>query len=198
MTSNRVRLLRAVARNAAIWAAAWGLAGGAIVTTLGMVHPASGVESLAERLGIALASGVLWGVRFGVAGAVIGTVFSALIRLGYRGRPVGAISPARFALLGAVAGAVGVPLFLQLMNVLSGDGPVAWSLVSSDALWAGVFGAAVAFGSIRLARRADALPSGLGPAALDPGHDATGQPQRPRTPSAARQSSDLPGGGHSR
>ena len=43
------------------------------------------------------------------------------------------------------------------MNVLSGDGPVAWGLVTDDAIWATVFGAAAAAGSILLARRADAL-----------------------------------------
>jgi len=46
------------------------------------------------------------------------------------------------------------------MNVLSGDGPVAWGLVTDDAVWASVFGAAAAAGSIFLARRADALAPG--------------------------------------
>jgi hypothetical protein len=43
------------------------------------------------------------------------------------------------------------------MNLLSGDGPVAWGLVTDDAIWATAFGAAAAAGSILLARRADAL-----------------------------------------
>jgi hypothetical protein len=101
-----------------------------------------------------------WSVRFGIAGAVIGTVFSAVIRFGYRGRRLADINPVRFALLGAVVGGAGVPLFLQLMNVLSGDGPIAWGLVLDDAPWAAVFSAAAAAGSILLARRADALARG--------------------------------------
>jgi MFS family permease len=160
MTDNRSRPLRAVLRNAATWGAAWAVAGGALVTTLHVIDPGPGVGSLIERLGMVIVSGIAWAVRFGLAGAVIGTVFSSVIRLGYRGRRLADINPVRFAMLGAVVGGVGVPLYLQLMNVLSGDGPVAWGLVSDDALWATVFGAAAAAGSILLARRADALSHG--------------------------------------
>ena len=160
MTDNRSRGVRAVMRNAVTWGAAWGLAGGAIVTVLSLFFPGSGVESLVERLGMAILSGISWGIRFGIAGAVIGTVFSSVIRLAYRGRRLADINPLRFALLGGVVGGVGVPLFLQTMNVLSGDGPVAWGLVTDDAIWATVFGAAAAAGSILLARRADALVQG--------------------------------------
>ena len=160
MTDHRSRPLWAVLRNALTWGAAWALAGGAIVTVLRLVDPGPEVGSVAERVGTAIVSGIAWGVRFGLAGAVIGTVFSSIIRLGYRGRRLADINPVRFAMLGAVVGGVGVPLYLQLMNVLSGDGPVAWELVSDDARWATVFGAAAAAGSILLARRADALSHG--------------------------------------
>ncbi|HEU4629569.1 MAG TPA: hypothetical protein VFS08_07470 [Gemmatimonadaceae bacterium] len=159
MSDNRFRRLRAVLRNAVTWGAAWAIAGGALVGVLALFDPSPGIESLPERLGLAVLGGVAWGVRFGLAGAVIGTVFSGVIRLRYRGRRLADISPVRFGLLGAVVGAVGVPLYLQTMNVLSGDGPIAWGLVMDDAPWAAVFGAAAAAGSILLARRADALSS---------------------------------------
>jgi hypothetical protein len=157
MTDKRSRGIRAVLRNAVTWGAAWAVAGGAIVTALSLFYPRPEAGSLLERLGMAILSGITWGVRFGIAGAVIGTVFSSVIRLAYRGRRLADINPWRFALLGAVVGGIGVPLFLQTMNVLSGDGPVAWGLVMDDAIWATVFGAAAAAGSILLARRADAL-----------------------------------------
>jgi len=153
------RHLRAALRNAITWGAAWALAGGGIAALLTLVDPGPGVESLAGRLGATLLAGLSWGVRFGVAGAVIGTIFATVIRLAFRGRRLADISPLRFAILGAVVGGVGVPLFLQMMNVLSGDGPIAWGLVLDDAPWATVFGAAAAAGSILLARRADALPA---------------------------------------
>jgi hypothetical protein len=88
---------------------------------------------------------------------VIGAAFSAAIRLAYRGRRVPDIDPARFALLGAAVGGLGVPLYLQLMHVLSGSGMLAWNLVSTDAVIGAVFGGVVAGGSIWLARKARPL-----------------------------------------
>jgi MFS family permease len=157
MTDDRSRTLRAILRTALLWSAAWALAGGAIMATLALFDPNPGIESLPERLGMTIFAGVAWGVRFGLAGAVIGAVFSAVIRLGYRGRRLADINPVRFALLGAVVGGVGVPLYLQTMNLLTDGRPIAWSLVTDDGVWASVFGAVVAAGSIMLARRADRL-----------------------------------------
>ena len=157
MSDDRSRTLRAVLRTAMLWSAAWALAGGAIMATLALFDPNPGIESLPERLGMTIFAGVAWGVRFGLAGAVIGAVFSAMIRLGYRGRRLADINPVRFALLGAVVGGVGVPLYLQTMNLLTDGRPIAWSLVTDDGVWASVFGAVVAAGSIMLARRADRL-----------------------------------------
>jgi hypothetical protein len=157
MSEERSRHLWAILRNALTWGAAWAAAGGAIVTAVALFSPDPGIESLVERVGMALFAGVAWGIRFGIAGAVIGTAFSSIIRLGYRGRRLADISPVRFALLGAVVGGVGVPLYLQAMNVLTGGAPIAWGLVMDDGIWASVFGAAAAAGTILLARRADTL-----------------------------------------
>ncbi|HEU4563658.1 MAG TPA: hypothetical protein VFS05_03375 [Gemmatimonadaceae bacterium] len=176
MTDDRFRGLRAALRNAVTWGAAWAAAGGALVTAVSLFDPAPGLESLVERLGMAILAGIAWGVRFGLAGAVIGTVFSSVIRLGYRGRRLADIDPLRFAMLGAVVAGVGVPLYLQTMNVLFGDGPIAWGLVSDDAVWATVFGAAAAAGSILLARRADALPHGQRPDQLERADDLDALP----------------------
>ena len=176
MTDERSRHLRAVLRSAAIWGAAWAIAGGALVTVVSLFNPNPGIESLIERIGLAILTGAAWSVRFGLAGAVIGSIFSSVIRLGYRGRRLADINPVRFGLLGAVVGGVGVPLYLQAMNVLSGDGPIAWGLVTDDAVWATVFGAAVAAGSILLARRADALPRGTHAGQLEDGDDLGGLP----------------------
>jgi hypothetical protein len=152
-----------VLRNAVTWGAAWAVAGGVLVTVVGLFNAGPGIGSLVERLGMAVLSGIAWGVRFGIAGAVIGTVFASLVGLRYRGRRVSDINPIAFALLGAVVGGVGVPLYLQTMNVLFGGGPIAWGLVTDDALWATPFGAAAAAGLILLARRADAGPQATSP-----------------------------------
>ena len=161
MTDATKRRWRAVLRTALTWGAAWAVAGGALVGVLALLDPTPEIDSIAARLGLAVLTGGMWGVRFGIAGAVMGTVFSTVVRLGYRGRRLADISPVRFALLGAVVGGVGVPLFLQTMNVLSGDGPIAWGLVLDDAPWATVFGAAAAAGSILLARRGLSRPDQL-------------------------------------
>ena len=183
MTENKFRGLRAVLRNAVTWGAAWAVAGGAVVAVLTLFNPGPGVGSLVERVGTALLSGIGWGVRFGIAGAVIGTAFSSVIRLRYRGRRLADISPMRFAIVGAVVGGVGVPLYLQAMNVLFGDGLIAWGLVLDDARWATVFGAAAAAGSILLARRADAHQQRTHPDQLEgvDGLDALPAAEQPAT-----------------
>jgi hypothetical protein len=176
MTDDRSRTLRAILRTAVVWSAAWALAGGGIIAALTVFNPGPGVESLPERLGLAVFAGLSWGVRFGLAGAVIGTAFSTIIRLGYRGRRLADINPLRFALLGAVVGGVGVPLFLQGMNVLTDGHPIAWNLVTDDGVWASVFGAVVAAGTILLARRADALAPGASRDQLGHGDDLHAPP----------------------
>jgi hypothetical protein len=60
-----------------------------------------------------------------------------------------------------------VPLFLQLMNLISGDGLVPWHLVLDDGVWGAVFGGVVAAGSLKLAQRADAISAGLSHDQLD-------------------------------
>lgn len=166
MSETRSRQVRAVLRTALTWAAAWAVAGGTLAAILGLFDANPGIESLPERVGMALFAGVSWGVRFGIAGAVIGSIFSAAVRITYMGRRLKDIHPASFALLGAVVGGVGVPLYLQLMNLLTGGTMISWGLVLDDGIWASVFGAAAAGGSILLARRADALGQEVGPADL--------------------------------
>ena len=46
MIDERFRHLRAVLRSAAIWAAAWAVAGGALVTVVSLLNPSPGIESL--------------------------------------------------------------------------------------------------------------------------------------------------------
>ena len=167
MSESRNKRWRAVLRTALTWGAAWAVAGGALIGLITLFDPTPEIDSIPGRLGIAVLTGGMWGVRFGLIGAVMGTVFSTVIRIGYRGRRLADISPVRFGLLGAVVGGVGVPLFLQMMNVLSGGGPIAWGLVTDDGLWASVFGGAAAAGSILLARRADASTELPGPDQLD-------------------------------
>jgi hypothetical protein len=176
MPEPTIRRVRAVLRTAFTWSAAWGAVGGALSAAAALFDRDPRIDSLLERLGLAAMAGVAWGVRFALVGAVIGAVFAVAIRVGYRGRRLADISPLRFALLGAVVGGVGVPLFLQTMNVLTGGGPIAWGLVTDDGVWAAIFGAAAAAGSILLARRADARGPAERPDELDRADDLDALP----------------------
>jgi hypothetical protein len=142
------RRLRGVVRNALVWGAGWSaLSFGvfAILRLFGVFPNATWVQ------GLGLAA------RFGIVGAVAGGAFSTVIGLVYRGRRLRDISWVRFGIAGAVITGLFVPLFLQAMNLISGDGLVPWRLVLDDALWTAVFGGVVAGGSLKLAQRADAL-----------------------------------------
>ena len=189
MFDNRFRRLRGMLGTAVTWGAAWAAVGGAIVTAVALFDTNPGIESLIERLGLAMIAGIAWAIRFGIAGAVVGGVFSSVIRLSYRGRRLADISPLRFGMLGAVVGGVGVPLYLQTMNVLSGDGPIPWGLVLDDAPWAAAFGAAAAAGSILLARRADALSHEPHPDSLETMDELDGLPGGEQTESPLWQRS---------
>lgn len=169
--NDRIRSLRAIAVNAVGWGVAWGLVGGAISGVIALFSSAPGIDSLVERLGLAVFAAGVWGVRFALIGAVVGTGFALMLRFGFRGKRLADLNPLRFAALGAVVGGVGVPLFLQLMNVLSGDGPIAWGLVLDDGPLAAVFGAIAGGGTILLARRGAALGPASAAAELDESSD---------------------------
>ena len=151
--AGRFRPLRGAMGNALLWGLGWFLAGLAVFVTLrlaGIVPRAS----WADGLGLAIKTG-FWG---GLAGGV----FSSVIRLVYRGRRLSEISWVRFGIVGGIVTGVFVPVALQTLNVLFGDGPIAWHLVLDDGLWTAVFGAAAAGSSLKLAQRVDRaqLPSG--------------------------------------
>ena len=161
MSDGTIRRLRAALRNALLWGLGWSAAGLAMLLILGALGRLPDADAWLEGLGIVLKLGI-WGVFSGIA-------FAGLMRLLYHGRRLSDISWVKFGLLGGVATGLFVPLFMQLLNVLSGDGPVAWHLVTDDAVWATVAGALAAGGSLKLAQRAQALSAPGQPDLLDPG-----------------------------
>ena len=140
------RRLRGLMRNALVWGAGWSAFSLAVFATLRL----AGVSHASWTQGLGLSA------RFGIVGAVAGGAFSSIIRLVYHGRRLRDINWVRFGIAGAVVTGVFVPLFLQTMNLISGDGLVPWRLVLDDALWTAVLGGVVAGGSLKLAQRADA------------------------------------------
>ena len=140
------RRLRGLVRNALLWGAGWSALALGVFTILRLIGVIPERVSWVQGLGVV--------ARFGVVGMVAGAAFSSVIRFLYHGRRLRDISWVRFGIAGAVVTGVFVPLFLQTMNILSGDGLVAWRLVLDDALWTAVFGGVVAGGSLKLAQRA--------------------------------------------
>lgn len=146
MADNWSRRLRGAAGNALVWGASWAAVGFVVFSILRLT---GGVKSDSWIDGVGLA------IKCGVIGTIAGGAFSAVIGLFYHGRRLSDISWVRFGIGGAVVSAVFVPLFLQTMNILSGDGMVPWHLVLDDIPISAVLGGVAAAFSMKLAQRAD-------------------------------------------
>lgn len=155
---NLLRRLRGAFGNALVWGAGWLTIGLVLAATLRILGVVS--WSWAEVVELAM--------RAGIVGGVVGGVFAGVIRLLYHGRKLSEISWVRFGIGGGLFAGVFLPLFLQTMNLLSGDGLVPWELVLDDALLTAFLGAAAAGGSMKLAQLTDALPPGDSQAQLEP------------------------------
>lgn len=132
-------------RNAVLWAVTFGLIG--LVIALFAV---SGPGTEAPSRWIPVLSLAL---RFALFGLICGTLFGWLTGLLFEQERFARYGRVPVALCGAIGTAVFVPLFMQTMNLLSGDGLVAWGLVLDDAVWAFFFGGIAALGSLEMARR---------------------------------------------
>jgi MFS family permease len=169
MPDDPFRTIKAVLRTAFAWGFVLGAISSVLITALAFIVPGPGVESLPERIGEALFAGVAMGVRFAMAGVFLGTLFALVLRLSFRGKRVAELHPGKFALIGGVASAVVMPLFYQFLNILSGDGPVAWNLLYDDIPFFAVAGAAGAALTVWIARRGSKLSAEDQLAALEEG-----------------------------
>jgi len=143
-----MRRVRAAFKNAFVWAVAWAAVPATVFTVLRLVGVVPNTVSWHAGLGLA--------AKFGFVGFVSGAAFSTVVGFAYRGRRLAEISWVRFGIAGGVITAIFVPLFLQMMNVISDGHLIAWSLVLDDSLWTGVLGAVAAGGSLRFAQRSRA------------------------------------------
>lgn len=141
------RRVRAVARTAVVWGIAWT---GVSAIVLGGLVAVGAAPASAGLLDVAALS-----VRFGIWGGICGAAFAAGVGLLLRGRDLARVNPLRATLVGAVGLALFVPLLMQGLNLLSGDGLVAWADVFDDSVWAFVLGGAATGGTLWLAKRGD-------------------------------------------
>lgn len=149
-----VRRLRGALGNALVWGAGWFVAGLALFATLRLVGVLPASVTWTEVLEYA--------VRAGIVGVAAGGAFSLVIGLLYRGRRLSEISWVRFGIAGGVVTGIFVPLFLQAMNLLSGDGLVPWELVLDDGVWTAAFGGVAAGGTLKLAQLGESEHPGGG------------------------------------
>ena len=136
-----------------VWGAAWFLAAfvvAAVLLVLGVVD--SGGSILDVLLGLP--------IRIGVAGCFAGGMFSLVISLLYGGRRLEDISWVRFGIGGGLAMALFMPPLYQLLNILSGTGPIPWRFLLDDVPWMTFMGGVAAAGTLKLAQYAERL--GLG------------------------------------
>ncbi len=156
---NIFRRLRGALGNALVWGVGWFTAALAVFAALRVVGILPDTVSWAAGLELA--------IKFGIVGCIAGGAFSSVIRLLYHGRRLSEISWLRFGIVGGVVTGLFVPVFMQTMNLLSGDGLVPWELVLDDGLLTAVFGGAAAGGSLKLAQLADTLLPGRSQDQLD-------------------------------
>jgi hypothetical protein len=140
--------LRAVFKNAVVWAAGWGVAGTGIATLMRLADGISPLPALLDGIGM--------GVRIGFAGGIVGAVFAAFISVACRGKKLADINWVKFGIGGALFCGLFLPAFLQTMHFLSDGSFMPWSDVNGDALMAAVFGGVIAAGTMKLARHDEA------------------------------------------
>ena len=147
LKANIMRRVRGAIGNAAVWGACWAGLTTVTLTTLKLVG-AFGQELIwLDIIGMA--------IKIGIFGGFASGAFSLLLPLIFRRKRLSEISWVRFGLLGGVVMGVFVPLFMQSMNVVFGDGPIARNLIDTHLILSTVFGAVTAGGSLRLAQYAE-------------------------------------------
>jgi hypothetical protein len=159
-----VRRLRGAVGTGVTWAAAWAAAGiGIGVTTLLPWHPFGPFLRVMDAPLPAM----------GVPGFFAGMFFSGVLVLAARKRRFKDLSTAKFALWGAVGGALLVvfPFLLVAIGLASAEGSAhtAWAAVAAIAPVFVVLSSASAAGSLMLARRAEERQGAA--ANLGTGHD---------------------------
>lgn len=148
VAERRFNRLRGAIGNAFVFAAGWTISGFVLWLLLRQARVIPDMRII---------DGIGMSIKVGFMGFITGAAFPSIMRLVYRGKRIQEINWWKFALAGAVVAAVFVPTFMQVLNIISGDGMVAWSLIDEDIVLAFVLGGFASAVSIKLAQYADKL-----------------------------------------
>lgn len=146
MAGDRWKRLKGAVGNAFVFAFGWTVGGFMIWVVLrqsGVIPPLRVID------------GIGMSIRVGFVGFLTGFVFPTFIRLIYRGHRLQEISWWKFGLAGGLVAGLFVPTWMQTMNLLSGDGPVSFSLIRDDIVLSALLGAVASAISIKLAQYAE-------------------------------------------
>ena len=141
------RRLRGAFGNAVLWGACWSALAAGTMTVLKVVGILSSAPSWLDIIGMA--------IRIGLFGGIASGGFSLMIGLLYHRARLSQINWIKFGILGGVVTGVFATVFMQGLNILTGDGPIAWNLIDTDIIYSTIFGAISAAGSLRLAQHAE-------------------------------------------
>lgn len=141
---NKPSRLKAVFRNAVVWAVGWGALGTTWAT----------LRRLGDNIQLpyAILDGVGMGVRIGIVGGIVGAAFATFIISEYKGKRLSEISWLKFGMGGMILAGLFVPVALETLSLLTGGGFVPLRLVTDDIVFSGLFGAITAAGTMKLAQ----------------------------------------------
>ena len=144
------RRVRGAIGNAVVWGGAWAASAMVVFGVLRV----TGILSEGH-----IGDAIFVAARFGVVGAIASVAFSSIVRLLYRGRRLSDISWIRFGIGGAVVGGVFVMGIIVVNKLVTGEPMVPIQSLLTNGLMAATFGGIAAAGSLRLAQRAEEVPT---------------------------------------
>ena len=160
--------LRGIVRNAVVWGVGWSAVAAVPFTLLKLVGALGADWTWREGIGLA--------GRFGIWGMATGAIFALVIPGLYRGRRLDEINWLSFAIRGGIAAAIAIPLLLNLLRLLGGEGLLSLDLVRSNATFGFLFGSVAAGGTIKVAQLAGrSFPRGKEAGAVNDEGETGGQ-----------------------
>ncbi len=155
-----LRILRGMTGTAMSFAVPWTVVGAGLAAAMALGYP--DFPTRVEVFGFSLPLAAGGAALFGVLGALVGTLFAAVLAVAGRSRSFGDLSLRGFLGLGVVAGLASAGTWLGSAAVVIGTWPITFTIALGIA---GILGGGTGLALLQLARSAPRPPSVL------PDHD---------------------------